>query len=88
MRGIADEKIMDALDDPRVLLSEPAMQDLEKTILGMGDNGQQLFQETVEAIRHSLVKGLRSIFWISAITMLFAFLLICTLPSNPASSDE
>ena len=88
MRGITDEKIMDALDDPRVLLSESAMEDLEKAILGMGDNGQQLFQETIEAIRYSLVKGLRSIFWISAITMLFAFLLICTLPSNPAAGDE
>jgi MFS family permease len=88
MRGIADEKIMDALDDPRVLLSESAMEDLEKAIRGMGDNGQQLFQQTVEAIRHSLVSGLRSMFLISAITMLFAFLLICTLPSNPVANDE
>jgi MFS family permease len=88
MKEVADEKIMDALDDPRVLLSESAMEDLEKAIRGMGDNGQQLFQQTVEAIRYSLVKGLRSIFWISAITMLLAFLLICTLPSNPIAGDN
>jgi hypothetical protein len=64
------------------------MQDLEKAIRGIGDNGQQLFEQTVEAIRHSLVSGLRSIFWISAITMFLAFLLICTLPINTTANDE
>jgi MFS family permease len=88
LKEIADEKTMDALDDPRVLLSESAMEDLENTIQGMGDNGQQLFQQTVEAIRHSLESGLRSVFWLSAITMLLAFLIICTVPGDTITGDE
>ena len=34
----------------------------------------------MNAIRDSLAAGVRGVFWISAVTMLLAFLLICTLP--------
>jgi len=43
-------------------------------------NGERLFPQTVQAIRKSLEAGLRSVFWISAITMLLSFFIILTLP--------
>ena len=39
-----------------------------------------LFPKTVQAIRTSMQAGLRSVFWLSAITMLISFLIILTLP--------
>ena len=75
-----DDATMTTLGDPRVLLSEPAMNDLRETLLKRGDDGQQLFEQTVQAIRASMEAGLRIVFIIAAITMLMAFLLIVTIP--------
>ena len=49
----------------------------------MERGGQDLFPQTVQAIRTSMEAGLRSVFWISAITMLLAFLIISTVPEVP-----
>jgi hypothetical protein len=48
---------------------------------------QALFPETVRAIRYSLHIGLRSVFWLGAVTMLLAFLIICTIPAKTASGE-
>jgi len=88
LRALADEKTMGALDDPKVLLSRSAMEDLRKTLQDKGGNGPQLFQQTVEAIRHSLQTGLRNIFWIGAIMMLLSFLIICTIPRKTIGGNE
>jgi hypothetical protein len=71
-----------------VLLSEPAMTALENSFAKMGGENQALFQQTVQAIRTSLQAGLRSVFWISAITMLMAFLLISTIPEIPLDAGS
>ena len=87
LSDITDEKTMEALDDPQVLLSKSAMENLRKTFQEKDGNGSQLFQQTVEGIRSSLEAGLRTIFWISAIFMLLAFLIICTVPRNSMDTE-
>jgi len=86
--NIADQTTIDALDDPQVLLSGSAMEDLRETLEGKGGDGPHIFQQTVEAIRRSLESGIRKIFWISAIFMLLAFLIICTVPGKSANGEE
>ena len=88
LSDIVDEKTMKALDDPQVLLSESALEDLRKAFQEKGVNGPQLFEQTVEAIRHSLTSGLRNIFWVGSIMMIVSFLIICTVPREFVDSDE
>ena len=88
LKSIADSETLNALGNSRVLLSQPAMVQLEKTIKGKSPDGDRLFQQTVDAIRNSMQAGLRTIFWIGAITMLMAFLLISTVPGSSVSAEE
>jgi len=80
LKQIADKETMISVGNSRVLLSKSAMDDLEKNFKNMGADGEPLFHETVKAIMASMEAGIRSVFWIGAITMLLAFLLICTVP--------
>ena len=73
-----DEATMNSLGDPKVLLSQPAMAALEENFRKAGR--EALFPQTIQAIRTSMEAGLRSVFWVSAITMLLAFLIISTVP--------
>ena len=75
----AAEATMTSLGNPRVLLSEEAMNTLKKD-LGQRGEGPALFQQTVDAIRSSLESALRTVYLIGAVTMLLAFLLIITIP--------
>jgi MFS family permease len=88
LSDIADEKTMNALDDPQVLLSESALEDLRKTFQEKGGNGERLFQQTVEAIRHSLETGLRNIYRVGLIMMIVSFFIICTVPRTFEGSEE
>jgi len=88
---VADETTMASLGNSRVLLSESALRDLEKTFKKMGSQGEMLYPKTVQAIRTSMQAGLKSVFWIGAITMLMSFLIILTLPEislNTAPEEE
>jgi MFS family permease len=87
LSDIADEKIMDALDDPQVLLSGSAYEDLEKSLQVEEGTGPQLFQQTVDATRYSLEASMRTIFTIGAILMLLAFLIICTVPGKFSGTE-
>ena len=80
LQGLADSATMAAIRNQRVLLSDSSMAELKARFDKMGPEGQVLFPKTVEAIRNSLETALRSVFWIGAITMLLAFLLISTIP--------
>jgi MFS family permease len=82
-----DAATMKSLGNSRVLLSAPAMAALEKTFNRMGGEGPELFQQTVQAIRISMEAGLRSVFLVSAISMLIGFLLICTVPEIPLGGE-
>ena len=48
---------------------------------------QALFPDTVRAIRYSLHTGLKGVFWPGAVTMLLAFLIICTIPDKTAGGE-
>ena len=80
LQGLADDETMAAIRNQRVLLSDSSMAELKARFDKMGPEGQALFPKTVDAIRNSLEAALRSVFWIGAITMLLAFLLISTIP--------
>jgi predicted MFS family arabinose efflux permease len=71
---------MTDLIDSQVLLSEPDMERLENAFEEMGNEGEALLQQTVAVIRSSMEASIRSVFWIGAVTMLLAFLLIITVP--------
>jgi hypothetical protein len=87
LKQAADEATMASLGNSRVLLSQSAMVELEGTFKKMGGDGEMLFPKTVQAIRTSMEAGLRSVFWISAITMLLSFFIILTLPEISLDSE-
>ncbi len=86
LEQMVDEATFTSLQDPRALLSEKAMSDLKHSFDGQGSEGHALFLRTVQAVRASMETGLRSVFWIGAITMLLAFFVISTIPDS--SMDE
>jgi MFS family permease len=86
LKDVAAAGTMTALGNPRVLLSPQAMEKLAEDFGRQGAEGKILLDRTVEAIRTSMEAGLRSIFWIAALTMLLSFLLIITVPE--ISLDE
>ena len=79
---VVDEATIKSLRDPRVLLSEKAMSALEQSLNKRGSEGRFLFVQTVQAVRISTEAGLRSVFWIGAVTMLLAFFIISTIPET------
>jgi MFS family permease len=87
LRHLPDRAAIEVMVDSQVLLSAQKMAELEKAFDDMGDEGAHLFSETVDAIRHSMETGLRSVFLVAAVTMLLAFLLIATIPGNAVGSD-
>ena len=88
LKEVADESTMASLVDSQVLLSESEMSALRETFLKMGSEGEALFQQTVNAIRSSKEASLRSVFWIGAVTMLMAFLIIITIPEIPIGDEQ
>ncbi len=88
LHDIVDEKTMAALDDPQALLSGLALDNLKKSFMDQGESGLQLFQQTVDSIRHSLEHGLSNIFLIGAIMTLLAFIIICTISGKFMISEE
>ncbi len=80
LNRIADKATLASLADPRVLLSEKAMNALHKDFKEFDGGGEVLFQRTVQAIRDSLEASLKTIFVIGAVAMLISFLLVVTIP--------
>jgi MFS family permease len=88
LKQTMDKTTMASINDSRVLLSKPDMAKLEGKFSKMGGEGDSLFKQTVQAIRTSTLAGFRSVFWVGAIAMLLAFLLICTVPENSLVTDN
>ena len=88
LRESVDEKTLVAVGDSRVLLSEDAMAELKISFDKMGPEKQELFGQTIQAIRASLLAGLRSVFWVSAISMLLAFFIISTIPEISLNGEK
>ena len=87
IRQAADPDTLESLGNSRVLLSRPAMAGLEENLSKIGGAGPQIYERTVDAIRNSMEAGLRSVFWICAIAMTIAFLLIITVPEISLSEE-
>jgi MFS family permease len=79
------EANMNALGNPRVLWEQKDMDTLKQDFEKKGI--VSLYPQTLTAIRTSLAAGVRSVFWVSAITMLLAFVLICTMPKNSLEAE-
>jgi len=89
LSDVLDDATMNSLrNNPRILLDEDAREELQNTIQGEDGNNQQLFEQTEKAIRNSLQSGMHNIFWIGAIMMLLAFLIICTVPRNSMIEED
>ncbi len=91
VKKMSEKGEVKGLQDSGVLLSETSMKELEKSFQSGESGGQELFRKTVQAIRDSLAAGLRSAFWVGAVTMLVSFLLILTLPEvslDPGAADS
>ena len=71
-----NETTFESLADSRVLMDSNAMTGLENA-LGADEN---LYSQTVYAIRSALRSGLKTVFLIGAVTLLAAFLFIMTIP--------
>jgi MFS family permease len=87
LHKIADQETMNLLRNPRILLSQSAMDELKAEFDRGGSGMRALFADTVRAIRHSLQAGLKSVFWLSAATMFLAFLVICTIPAKTSRAE-
>jgi MFS family permease len=80
LHQFADKATITVLSDSKVLLSPTAMKELKSALAKRGSYGNDLFIQTVDAIRTSMQAGLRSVFLLGAATMLVSFLLILTVP--------
>jgi MFS family permease len=74
-----DPVTLRSFTNPRILLSAQALSDLREVFTRAGGQALVLYEQTVETIRASLGSALHAVFLISAMTMLFAFLLILTI---------
>lgn len=88
LKHVLDKKSLDSLNKPDVLISEKMMSEFKEAFNVKGNENDKLFFQTVGAIRSSLAHGLRSVFFIGAITMLISFLLATTLPEFPAETEK
>jgi hypothetical protein len=88
LHRIADKETIASLGNSRVLLSQSAMEALKARFDSGGSEMQALFPDTVRAIRYSLQAGVKSVFRISAVTMLLAFLIICTIPKKQQAKNN
>jgi Flp pilus assembly protein TadB len=75
-----DTATLESFADPRVLMSQDAMKELQNTFNKIEGNGSVLFNQTVQAIRSSLQSGLRVLFLVGSAVLFLAFLLILTIP--------
>lgn len=82
-----DKEIVEAVHNPNALLSETKMAELKDLFEKKGSNGEELFHQTVDAMRNSMEASLRRVFLIGAATMLLALLLITTIPEVPIGSE-
>lgn len=84
---LVDKMTLSFLSNPRVLLSEPAMGELQLLFGRTGNQANELFEQTVQAVRSALEAGLQVIFWVGAVAMLISFLLILTIPEIPLDGN-
>jgi MFS family permease len=75
-----DKATLESLADPRVLMSQEAMSELQNTFKAFEGEGTALFDQTVQAIRSSLQSGLRVLFLVGSVALLLAFLFVLTIP--------
>lgn len=75
-----DAATLESFADPRVLMSEEAMTELQNTFNKIDDRGPALFDQTIQAIRTALQSGLKILFLVGSIALLVAFLFILTIP--------
>ena len=81
-----DAATLDSIADPRVLMSDEAMEELKSAFSKIENKKPRLFDETVQAIRSSLQYGLKILFLIGASALLLALLFIMTIPEVPIES--
>jgi MFS family permease len=87
LERIADREIVESVQNPNALLSDKKLAELENLFKKKGDQGDDLFHQTVDAMRRSMESGLRSVFLIGAVAMLLALSLIITIQEVPLGTE-
>ena len=87
IENVAEGSVAAALNDPQILLSPRAMTDLRNTC-SVVEDGEALFEQSVDAVRGALEAGLQRVFLIAAVGMVVSFLMILTIPQIPISKPE
>jgi len=76
-----DATTLESFVDPRVLMSQDAMTELQNTFSKIeGGERTALFNQTVQAIRSALQSGLRVLFLVGSVALQLAFLFSLTIP--------
>jgi MFS family permease len=75
-----DAATLESFADPRVLMSQEAMTELQNTFSKIEGQGPALFDQTIQAIRDALQSGLKILFLVGSLALFLAFLLILTIP--------
>jgi len=87
LNQIVGDSALSSLSNPRVLLSESAIVELQGVFNEIGSQAPVPFEQMVQAIRSALEAGLHVIFLVGAITMLISFLLILAIPEISLDVD-
>ena len=81
--GTAPPAVLERLENPQVLLSPTALEQMEGAFASLGEAGPRLFEETIGAMRMTLSDGLELVFLLAFAIAFLAFLTTIFLPEIP-----
>ena len=82
-----DAATLKSIADPKVLMSKTALDELQGAFKGIENQGKELLEQTIQAIRNALQSGLKVLFLIGSFALLIAFLFILTIPEVSADAE-
>ena len=88
LADVAPPETLRQMQEPRVLLSPTALDELRDTFAGFGAAGPALYDRTAAAMRGVLADGLHEVFLIGVLVALAALVMSVFLPELPLRSAE
>lgn len=79
----APPAVLERLENPQVLLSPTALEQMEGVFASLGEAGPRLFEETISAMRMTLSDGLALVYLLAFAIAALAFLTTIFLPEIP-----
>ena len=81
--SVAPPEALRQLEEPRILLSPQALEQLRGTFAAFGDTGPALYDQTLAAMRGVLADGLQEVFLVGLLVAVLAFAVSVFLPELP-----